>query len=115
MVPQYDELAAAGSRRQSARFRLADAPVMTLVSDGRRLSCRLVDISLGGVGLRVEAELSACGDLVLEHPVAGAFPLRRVWLVADRLGACFQSDEPKLEHTLRCIQLVLNAKGSPQP
>ena len=99
-----------GDRRKAERYRPLDSLHMTLICEGRDYDCCLEDISLDGLRLRLGAEVPIGENMVLRHPVAGEFRMKRVWVEAKRLGARFQDAGPKLEHTLRCIQLVLDAR-----
>jgi hypothetical protein len=112
-VPGKNDVGVEGERRKAERYRSVDSLHMVLVCEGRHYDCYLEDISLEGLGLRVEAEIPLGGVMILRHPVAGDFRLKPLWVEAKRLGARFHDAGPKLEHTLRCIQLVLDAPDPP--
>ena len=110
--PGKNDAAADGDRRKAERYRPVGSLHMVLTCEGRDYHCSLENISLDGLSLRVEGEVPVAAVMILRHPVAGEFRLKPVWAEAKRLGARFQDAGPKLEHTLRCIQLVLDAQGT---
>ena len=97
----------AAERRRAARFPVSDPGQAALTAGGRRHPCRIADISLGGLRLEVTAPLAPGAELILDHPEAGLFLGRCAWQADSGLGFQFTPVCPDLEHTLRCVNLVL--------
>lgn len=79
-----------GERREWPRYDLGVGPKIELHADGRRFSCRLTDISLGGARLSAEGLPTLVDSTVsLDHPACGRCRVARSWRHGDELGVAF--------------------------
>lgn len=97
------------NRRRSKRCVL-DRRTTGRVRDGDRLyDCVIEDVSLGGARLNFDDAAPEGGDLVLEHPVAGSFAGRIVWMKNGVGGFQFDPCETSLERELQCVALMVSS------
>lgn len=79
-----------GERREWPRYNLSVGPKIELHADGRRFSCRLRDISLGGARLSAEGlPVLVESTVKLDHPAGGRCTVARSWRRGDELGVAF--------------------------
>ncbi len=99
-------------RRRWERFTFSETTTAVLHADGQGIPCTLEDLSVGGVLLRAPDAVPATDRIELRHPVAGTFPLRRVWHKDGRYGFNFNFTEQTRQHILQCIALLLHPDQS---
>ena len=104
------EAAADADRRHTQRFQVEDLNRLTLLAGGRSYQCEVEDISRGGVCLSLDDVAPLASEVVLEHAGAGHFRGRRIWSQGNRIGVSFNETGSDLNHTLRCIQMLMSDK-----
>ncbi len=95
-------------RRSWARLPLDEVTSITLSSGGRCYDCRVENLSLAGMKLKLAGDPPPDGPVTLEHPSVGPFPAQAVWHDRDVVGVSFCDPESDLERALRCVNLIIN-------
>lgn len=91
-------------RRRSLRFVLPRQEDITLIVDGQAYPGKLEDVSVGGAKLRMAGTVPACGDVHLEHAVAGRIDQVSMWHRGDAIGIAFPLSEPALRLISLCLR-----------
>lgn len=94
-------------RRKWDRYLPDGQTSVTLAAGGRAFDCELLDLSLGGARLRMDADLPDDGDVVLQHRVAGLFLASRTWSRGNEIGIRFRVPAQTREHALQCATVLL--------
>lgn len=101
-------------RREWDRLALDAVTSITLSSGARRYHCRIDNLSLAGMKLRLAGDPPPEGPVTLEHAAAGRFAAEAVWHGKDFVGVRFCDPASELERALRCVSLIINP-DAPQP
>ncbi|MGH6912840.1 MAG: PilZ domain-containing protein [Geminicoccales bacterium] len=94
-------------RRKWDRYSPDGETSVTLAAGGRAFGCELLDLSLGGARLRIDADLPDDRDVVLQHRVAGLFFASQTWRRGNELGVRFRVASQTREHALQCATVLL--------
>ncbi len=98
---------AADERRKSIRHVVEDEPLITATSGGRLYTCRILDVSMGGIRLRFEGRMPDGNVVALDHPAAGTLCGICVWRDTDTMGIELQLPDRELERLFKYMCLVL--------
>ncbi len=85
-----------------------EATTLAVTAAGQTVEAKIEDISIHGLKLSLSRHLPPVEDLTIEHRTAGTFAVRRAWGGGTTAGVQFQVTGTQLEHTLRCVRLVLS-------
>ena len=102
-------------RRCSERFGVENGPFLTLSAKGETHSCRLADISYGGLRIHFEETAPACETVELEHEFVGRLSGTPAWRAEKAMGVEMKVPEQDLEHALKCVGLLISAEDDTQP
>lgn len=103
---------ASQERRAWQRFVLERGAYLALEieDDGCREEAELLDISLGGLRLRIDRELPAGVQLTIHHSSAGRMRGRLAWQRDGSIGICMSGDEKRRTYLLRLINMILHSE-----
>jgi len=95
-------------RRRWPRHVVTDRTSVTVSVDGRDRTGEIIDISPGGVRLRLPDTIPAGAPVSLRHDVAGGFAGKCVWSSPAALGVKFREAGRRLEQMLKCVCVMLH-------
>lgn len=100
-------------RRRHARHKLEVGNVVGFSRDGLEYEGVIVDISMGGLRLRMtERAPSIEDDFTLMHERAGPLQVRQSWCRGTSMGIEFvAAEDSELARSLRCVQILLDGSG----
>ncbi len=87
-----------GERRAAARTAVGLAGQLSV--GGTAIECEIVDLSVSGAGLQLQATLPQRKPLLLAIPDYGEFPGEIVWQLNGRAGFAFAWPLPQMEDIL---------------
>jgi hypothetical protein len=99
-------------RRAWQRFMLEDRACITLEVEGgaHYNDVELIDISLGGFGLKFAGELPENASIAICHPTAGKMIGRLAWQKDQTIGVRMQDDENRRIYLLRLVSMILHSE-----
>ena len=100
----------APDRRTRHRLNLSESAAISLICGGRRLACRVANLSLSGLGLDFAGEPPELGAVALQHPTAGRLEGRVVWTGGSRAGVELEAAQSDLERALQCLNVINAAR-----
>lgn len=86
---------------------------IALYAGNRRYDCRVENVSLSGIMLRLTPQAMPEGEVRLEHPSAGTFTGTAAWRRGGTLGIAFPRPERELDRALQCVSLIM--AETPEP
>jgi hypothetical protein len=100
-------------RRRHARHKLGVGNVVGFSRDGLEYEGVIVDISMGGLRLRMTERAPLIeDDFTLMHERAGPLQVRQSWCRGTAMGIEFAvADDSELARSLRCVQILLDGSG----
>ncbi|MEM7169377.1 MAG: PilZ domain-containing protein [Pseudomonadota bacterium] len=106
-APHHHQSPAPEERRRNRRFAIAEMTSLEMTAGRQRYQCEIVDISLGGLGLLLDAKAPRSRKLEFYHPTAGRLSGRRIWSDHERIGVELQASASWLTRALYSVQLAL--------
>lgn len=102
------------NRREWPRYRAEKSCLLAAGLDGRRLHCKVADISLGGARLVFDSEI-ADGEIVeLSHAESRPVHCIRVWQAEGEMGIEFDFSEDSLALISICIREMIDLDQHPE-
>ena len=100
-------------RRAQRRFdTIVEAP-LTVLAQGRELTARVANFSLGGIGVELEADLAPDTEIEIDHPVTGRLTGVCRWRRDGLTGLSFMETNQSVSLCAHYLKQMVPEAGIP--